>query len=552
VLSDVRADERLRASPAVAELGAVAYAGMPLTDNRGNVLGALCALDVRVRQWTERELTDLADLATVCSIELRLRTLSRQALQARHVAAQAQELAERSRSEAEDARGEAQWAQRRAEWANSRAEEAAERVRHALARSGLLLRAAEDLADTSGLAEVRQRVRDLVTGELKPTYVGLALAEDGGLQRLLDAEDGVPVEHAHSWYGVAADWPSARALRDGVLVTVTDRDAMVAGYGEDAVAAFDDLGLKSAACVPLLGARGAVGVLILGWDVAYDLDVTERAVLTAVAGYTAQAIERAAFLDERVTVARELQTAMLTELPRVPGLELAALYRPALTDDLVGGDWYDAYRFAPGGETAGDATAVAVTVGDITGHDTRAATIMGQVRAMLRQAAIDHPGRGPAAAVTALERSCEALDLDATGTLVHAQLTPEADGGWELTWTNAGHPTPLLALPDGSVQRLPEHDWLLWPGLLGEARAYARHRLPPGSTLLLYTDGLIERRGEDLDLAIDRLAGTLAAVLTSSTAPLADLIGRLTDQTAGPGADDDIVVLALRVPGRAG
>jgi serine phosphatase RsbU (regulator of sigma subunit) len=540
VVSDARTDERTSASPAIPDLGVVAYAGMPLTDNRGHVLGALCAIDVRPREWDERELAGLADLAAVCSVELRLRGLTRFSMQARR--------------EADAARHVAEKAQDRAEQANARAEEAGTRVRVALARSELLLRAAEDLADTSGIADVRRRVRDLVTGDLKPAYVGLALAEDGRLRRLVDSQVAFEVETTHVVYGLATGWPSARAAREGVLITIADRDDLVAGYAEEAVAAFDQLGLKAAACVPLPGARRTVGVLILGWDVPHVLEVTERAVLTAIAGYTAQAIERAAYLEERITVARELQTAMLTELPAVPGLDLAALYRPSPAGDLVGGDWYDAYALPPPpGPPGARTTTVAVTVGDITGHDTQAATVMGQIRAMLRQADIDHPGHGPAAVVTALERSCAALALDATGTLIHAHLTPRPGGGGDLTWTNAGHPAPLLALPDGSVHRLPRHDWLLWPDLTGgRTRTQDHRRLPAGSTLLMYTDGLVERRGEDIDLAIDRLAALLAAQCAPSSSgplrPLPELIEDITDQTIASDTDDDIVVLALRLP----
>ncbi len=91
-------------------------------------------------------------------------------------------------------------------------------------------------------------------------------------------------------------------------------------------------------CVPLPGVSGTVGVLVLGWDQPHAIDVQERAVLMAVAGYTARAVERAQLFEQRVTVAHQLQQAMLTDLPRAPGLEVAALYRPAVMAELVGGD----------------------------------------------------------------------------------------------------------------------------------------------------------------------------------------------------------------------
>ena len=155
-------------------------------------------------------------------------------------------------------------------------------------------------------------------------------------------------------------------------------------------------------CVPLLGITRTLGTLVLGWDTQHQVDVAERAVLTAIAGYTARAIERALYLDQQVTVATQLQQAMLTDLPAAPGFQLGALYRPAAAGELVGGDWYDAYPLraaARGPQPHGGAgpepvPALALTVGDVTGHDMRAATIMGQIRSMLRQADLDHLDRG--------------------------------------------------------------------------------------------------------------------------------------------------------------
>jgi hypothetical protein len=328
---------------------------------------------------------------------------------------------------------------------------------------------------------------------------------------------------------------------------------MEAGYGQAAAGRLDAAGLGAAVYVPLPGVRRTTGTLILGWRTQHQVDVTERAVLTAIAGYTGRAVERALYLDERVTVARQLQQAMLTDLPATGGLQLAALYRPAPAGDLVGGDWYDAYPLTlrPGGQQSGEAdraglpSPLAVTVGDITGHDTGAAAIMGQVRSMLRQADLDL-GRGPAAAVTAVEQACEVLSLEAIGTLIHAHLRP-APGttDWQLTWVNAGHPPPLLRHPDGRAERLDGHDLLLLPGMPGAGGRADRQRvLAPGSTLLLYTDGLVEHRGKDIDAAIDRAAAILAV---PAGLPLPDLLIQLIGEVAGP-ADDDVVMLAVRIP----
>lgn len=525
VLADVRQDEGARGVADSSDLRVIAYAGMPLTDGEGQVLGSLCAIDARPRAWSSRELAALADLTAACCAELRLRITSRRA-------AQALDAAERS---------------------HAAAQEYSARARLALDRSKLLLRAAEDLAGTAGLADVRRRVRNLVTGNLKPSYVELALLDGQQLRWIADSDLAFPVNFSGQAVALEDADPSAQAARQGRMVIVTGSAARRAGQEGQGGTDSGTAGLKTAVCVPLPGITRVLGTLVLGWDSLHQLDVSERAVLIAIAGYTAQAVERALYLDQRVTVATQLQRAMLTDLPAAPGFQLGALYRPAAGGELVGGDWYDAYPLAaacgsqrPGG--AGLGPVLALTVGDITGHDMHAATIMGQVRSMLRQADLDHVDRGPAVAVTAVENACTALGLDATGTLVHAHLSPAGGSAWHLSWTNAGHPPPLLLeRPGGQPERLAAHDRLLWPGLAGRPRTSQHRLLSPGATLLLYTDGLVERRDGDIDDAIDRTAAAMSAA--PARHPLSTLLGQLVAEIADPGAADDMVLLAVRIPG---
>lgn len=130
---------------------------------------------------------------------------------------------------------------------------------------------------------------------------------------------------------------------------------------------------------------------------------------------------------------------------------------------------------------------------------------------------------------------------------MHAHLSPAGDGAWHLSWTNAGHPPPLLLeRPGGRPERLAAHDPLLWPGVTGRPRASQQRLLPAGATLLLYTDGLVERRGADIDDAIDRTAATLAAA--PANRPLPALLEQLAAEIAGPTPSDDMVLLAARIP----
>ncbi|WP_052680565.1 SpoIIE family protein phosphatase [Streptomyces sp. NRRL F-4428] len=515
-----------------------AFAGVPLVGGAGEVLGVLAVTDPGLRAWSEEDVRDLSDIAAACSAQMQMRTRS--------------EIVSQAREAAEDA-------------AHAAAGEAT-RVHALLNRSELLLRASEDLADTSGLADVRRRVGDVVSGDLKPALIDLVLVRQGMLHHVLhpvgDAfastggtggaggtgEDGGTGGGGAEAFPLGSDWPVARAVRENRMIVV--QAPPEGGEGGDTAAAlplatpaFGTLDHGTAACLPLRGTRGTLGALVLGWETPYGIGVDERAVLTTLAGYTAQAVERALHLDQRVTVARQLQRAMLTELPDVPGLELSALYRPAAQDDMVGGDWYDAYPLpvAPGTNAAG---ALALTVGDITGHDIRAAALMGQVRSMLRQADHDHPGDGPEQALGALERACRGLRLRASGTAVHAHLIPAGDGSWQLRWSNAGHPAPLLVGPDGTVEALTEHDVLLHHALEPGPRTCGSRSLAPGSTLLLYTDGLVERPGGDIEDDVDRLAHSLAA---APDVPLDALLGSLMDAVASRDARDDAVLFAVRV-----
>jgi serine phosphatase RsbU (regulator of sigma subunit) len=241
-------------------------------------------------------------------------------------------------------------------------------------------------------------------------------------------------------------------------------------------------------------------------------------------------------LEERSSVAATLQRAMLTHLPRPATLEVAARYLPAHALDQVGGDWYDAF-------SAGDATVLAI--GDTAGHDISAAADMGQLRTLLRGYAVDRE-EPPSQTMARLDRALENLHVDTLATIVLARVQPDpaVPGGHTLRWTSAGHPAPLLLLADGSVELLASRPDLLVGVDAGRPRGDHTAALPPGSTLLLYTDGLIERRadGRSIDAGTERLAGCLRE-LTGQ--PLEELLDELVEQL-GDGRDDDIAVLAVR------
>lgn len=179
--------------------------------------------------------------------------------------------------------------------------------------------------------------------------------------------------------------------------------------------------------------------------------------ITTLAGYVGHTLERARFVEDRVTVARELQEAMLTRLPDLAGVRLAARYLPVGRHEQVGGDWYDAIDL--NAVDGADRDAVALAVGDITGHDIHAATLMGQVRSMGLQATWERPTGAPSAILAATEQACVATGVRATGTVLQAHLRPDmrrplADALGQRRAPPAGR-APPRRLHDGPDRRRP-------------------------------------------------------------------------------------------------
>jgi serine phosphatase RsbU (regulator of sigma subunit) len=244
--------------------------------------------------------------------------------------------------------------------------------------------------------------------------------------------------------------------------------------------------------------------------------------------------ERAEYLYSRVQVATLLQQAMLSDLPDAAPFELAARYEPAGRGEFVGGDWYDAIRLEPGH--------LALVVGDVAGHDMRAAARMGQLRSMLRAFVVDRH-EPPSALLRRLDNATQVLGDPIQATAIMARVSSDG-AGHRLQWANAGHPAPILLGADGAVTQLPGRDILL--GVLRRTpRTNHTHELPPGSTVLLYTDGLIETRTDVIDDRKRQLREVLSGL---AGAPLAELLDVVLARMAGADHEDDAVLLALRTP----
>lgn len=393
--------------------------------------------------------------------------------------------------------------------------------------------------------------------DLVRTVAEEGLAEFGcnaGAVAVLDPDDpGTLRSHVNSGHGdraqveygrlaLSADLPVALAARTGRTVLVPDRAACLA-FSPAMAQVLEATRSQAFVSLPLhIGSR-TIGVVSAAWADAQTFDAERVAVLEAFAAQCAQALGRLQALEaERAAAARvaglsrALQRSLLTELPAVDGLELVARYVPAADEAQVGGDWYDAFTVR-GGTTC-------VVVGDVTGHDQGATVQMAQVRNVLRGTA-HAVGRPPAAILDALDRALADLAPGLLATTVLAEVERAGAGGRALTWSNAGHPPPLLLHPDGRAELLTRPSDLmlgLGPGLESD-RCDHRVPLPRGSTVLLVTDGLVERRGEDIDDGLARFAATAADL---AHLPLPDLCDGLLLRLAAD-SEDDVALLALRV-----
>jgi serine phosphatase RsbU (regulator of sigma subunit) len=270
------------------------------------------------------------------------------------------------------------------------------------------------------------------------------------------------------------------------------------------------------------------------------MDAEELSAAREVADRTALALDNSRLYEQQRRLSETLQRSMLTEPPEPDHAEIVVRYQPAIEAAEIGGDWYDAF-LQPGG-------AAMLVIGDVVGHDTEAAAVMGQLRGLLRGIAY-RDGIGPAAVLTELDRAIEGLQMRAlaTAAIARVEQTPEerAQGISRLRWSNAGHPPPLLLHPDGSVELLEAGRPELMLGVDPAAeRTESVVTVQRDATVLLYTDGLVEGRDLLLDEGIARLR---TAVAELADRPLGELCDRIIERLRPDGLQDDVALVAIRL-----
>ncbi|AEV87475.1 histidine kinase [Actinoplanes sp. SE50] len=335
------------------------------------------------------------------------------------------------------------------------------------------------------------------------------------------------------WRRIAADQaaPLVAAAETGAATFVADGEPLRA-VAQDR----HERRVRSLAALPLR-TPSVRGALTMGFRRAHAWLPAERALLRAAAELVAQAAERARRFEAQHGTAQLLQRSMLPEhLPELDTFRIAARYDVGVDGNAAGGDFYDAFRLLDG--------RLAMVLGDVAGHDVRAAAVMGQVRAALRALALTDPA--PPSVLAGLDRLVGSLGAESRNeeifvTVVYGVLDP-ADGS--VTLASAGHPPPVLrraGLGGGpataELVKVP-------PGAplgLGGRWQTGTLTLEPGDTILMYSDGVVERRGHALNAGLDAL---VAAAAGSASGDPRNMCSLATAAVAGT-TDDDVAVLAV-------
>ncbi|MGW0846678.1 SpoIIE family protein phosphatase [Streptomyces sp. NPDC002787] len=298
-----------------------------------------------------------------------------------------------------------------------------------------------------------------------------------------------------------------------------------------------DLKITSAAYLPLIVQARPIGAMGLLYNDRRGFTSEERDVLIALGSSIAQSLQRAMFYEQEKDLAEGLQQAMLPRsIPSVPGADIAVRYRAASIGGSlgrdIGGDWYDLIPL-PGGR-------VGAVIGDVQGHDTHAAAVMGQLRIVLKAYATE--GHTPATVMARASAFLHELDTDRFATCLYAEADL-ATGVVQVV--RAGHIDPLLRLTDGTCRRVTVEGGLplgLSAEFGGLEYPVTAIEMDPGQTLMLCTDGLIEQPGADLDDGMR----TLKALIATGPDDVDDLADRLIDVAEERGGDDDAALLLLR------
>lgn len=369
------------------------------------------------------------------------------------------------------------------------------------ARGAILLDLTGRLNAATGVQDVADEATHCLREATQANFVGIAFADwPNGTMNYLNLSP-LPKATVDEWktFPIVRMSPPSDAARDARPIFFEDLEAAQVAY-PPMREHFAAAGVQARAHLPLETFDGVLGTLTLTWPTPRQFGPVVRAFLTTATRHVALALQRALLYQAQEESLLHLQTAMLPlSLPQIPGVRVAAIYRPAETHVAVGGDWYDSVVL-PGGQ-------LALIVGDVTGHGLKAAVDMAGLRHTVRAFLMreDLPGE----VLTHANRVLVMGDKVTHATVVVAVVDHER---LTMTIAQAGHP-PIVVLRPGAEPEVVECDrGPILGAVLGVAYASTTVQLEPGTTILLYTDGLVERRDEMIDVGIRRMARAACVV----------------------------------------
>jgi PAS domain S-box-containing protein len=424
--------------------------------------------------------------------------------------------------------------------------EVQERAERANERLAIMARVSSELARTLDVQAATARLPRLVVPALADYCVVTVMEPDGqprdvGTWHVEPAKRAVLERYAEVRLpAMPVTAPVARALTTGAPTTFAGEEVLSLLPPGPAKELLGILAPDTEVALPLRARGRTVGLLTLFYSAGHTPTDDDVATAQDVADRAGMALDNARLYAEQQQLAEGLQRSLLTEPPEPDHAQIAVRYLPAAEAARVGGDWYDAF-LQPGGSTM-------LVIGDVVGHDTEAAAAMGQLRALLRGVAT-YSDAGPVEVLRGLDASMATLQMRTLATAAVARFEQTDDerarGVTRMRWANAGHLPPLVINPDGSVAELAS-----WAGdlLLGVEPSATRHEsvvtLDRGATVLLYTDGLIERRDADLDAGLERLRAALADL---ADRPLEELLDEVLERLVHGRPEDDVALVAVRL-----
>ncbi|MFD8718672.1 SpoIIE family protein phosphatase [Streptomyces sp. NPDC059629] len=416
-------------------------------------------------------------------------------------------------------------------------------------REAFLLDAGRALAEARSTEEVLRVAAGLSMPGFSPDGLVLYGAKGDRLTMLGHHGQHIDENSPFSSMPLETDYPAAEVVRTGRAVYLSSPEQYKSRYPVTWPLA-ERFGRKSWAFLPLTVAGRTMGAWMAGFAYQVSFTPDERSVLTTVARMLAQALSRAGIADSERELTDGLQRSMLPTLgPEIPGMEVTARYIPTGGGLQVGGDWYDMIPLPSG--------RYALVIGDVQGHDVRAAGLMGQLRIALRAYASE--GHRPDAVLSRASRFLHGITDDEEiadprfATCLYVEADP-VTGVLEIA--RAGHLDPAIRIADGTMLRRPTAGGL--PLGIDPDADYPTTRfvLEPGETMMMCTDGLIETGGHDIESGWRRIRATMEEH-GGDLEKLADALvqavhGPSSHHTTGPLADrreDDIAVLLLSRPG---